>query len=169
VTMYFTPRRYPYRALDSDQRDVIVAGAGPVGLSTALGLARRGVQVTLLEQHSSVCFGSRAICLSRHSLEVLDRLGVGGAITRQAVPWYGGRSYLRDVEVLSFDMPQARTHQPTADLRDPRPETPAWLMAPGDCLTARTREARHDARRHRRTAGFGPGRQPGGTAASALG
>jgi 3-(3-hydroxy-phenyl)propionate hydroxylase len=116
--MYFTPRRYPYRALDSDQRDVIVAGAGPVGLATALGLARRGVRVTLLEQDDSVCFGSRAICLSRHSLEVLDRLGVGGEITSRAVPWYGGRSYLRDVEVLSFSMPHADSdpHPPMVNI-----------------------------------------------------
>jgi 3-(3-hydroxy-phenyl)propionate hydroxylase len=105
--MYFTPRRYPYRVLDSAERAVIVAGAGPVGLAVALGLARRGIKVTLLEAGDSVCFGSRAICLSRHSLEVLDRLGAGPAITRQALPWMTGRSYFRDVEVLTFEMPHS--------------------------------------------------------------
>src|SRR5215469_8730923 len=103
--MYFTPRRYPYRPLDSTHHGVLVAGAGPVGLATALGLARRGIKVTLLEERDSVCFGSRAICLSRHSLEVLDRLGAGRTISDQSLAWTTGRSYHRDVEVLTFDMP----------------------------------------------------------------
>lgn len=67
--MYFTPRRYPYRPLDSTDHEVLVAGAGPVGLAAALGLARRGSKVTLLEEGDSVCYGSRAICLSRHDCQ----------------------------------------------------------------------------------------------------
>jgi 3-(3-hydroxy-phenyl)propionate hydroxylase len=116
--MYFTPRRYKYRALDSDEHDVIVTGAGPVGLATALGLARRGVRVTLLEAGNSASYGSRAICLSRHSLEVLDRLGVGEAVSHQALPWTTGRSYYRDVEVLEFDMPYtaADPHPPMVNI-----------------------------------------------------
>jgi 3-(3-hydroxy-phenyl)propionate hydroxylase len=116
--MYFTPRRYKYRALDSDEHDVIVTGAGPVGLATALGLARRGVRVTLLEAGNSASYGSRAICLSRHSLEVLDRLGVGEAVSRQALPWTTGRSYYRDIEVLEFDMPYsaADPHPPMVNI-----------------------------------------------------
>jgi 3-(3-hydroxy-phenyl)propionate hydroxylase len=105
--MYFTPRRYPYRGLDSAEHEVIVAGAGPVGLAVALGLARRGIKVTVLEAGNSVGFGSRAICLSRHTLEVLDRLGVGEAVAGRALPWTTGRSYFRDVEVLEFHMPHA--------------------------------------------------------------
>lgn len=105
--MYFSPRRYPYRQLDSADHEVVVAGAGPVGLAAALGLGRRGVRVTVLEAGDSVSFGSRAICLSRHSLEVLDRLGVGAAISAQALPWTTGRSFFRDVEVLEFQMPCA--------------------------------------------------------------
>ena len=105
--MYFTPRRYPYRVLDSAEHEVIVVGAGPVGLAVALGLAQRGVRVTLLEATDAVSFGSRAICLSRHTLEVLDRLGLGQAIAGQALPWTTGRSYFRDIEVLEFHMPHS--------------------------------------------------------------
>jgi 3-(3-hydroxy-phenyl)propionate hydroxylase len=116
--MYFTPRRYPYRPLDSLDHEVVVAGAGPVGLAAALGLARRGIKVILLEEGDSVCYGSRAICLSRHSLEVLDRLGVGDIVCGQALPWTTGRSYFRDVEVLAFDMPHAEgdPHPPMVNI-----------------------------------------------------
>ena len=82
-------------------------GAGPVGLAIALGLARRGVAVTVVEADVSVSLGSRAICVSRHSLEILDRLGAGSAVVCEALPWIGGRSYFREQEILSFRMPES--------------------------------------------------------------
>ena len=84
---------------------VVVVGAGPVGMAVALGLAQRGIAVTVLEAATQVSFGSRAICVSRHSLEVADRLGFGEELSRLALPWVGGRSFYRDVEVLRFLMP----------------------------------------------------------------
>ena len=87
-------------------RAVAVVGAGPVGLATALGLARRGVAVTVVEAGDGVSHGSRAICISRHSLEILDRLGAGDAVQQEALPWIGGRSYFREHEILSFRMPE---------------------------------------------------------------
>ena len=50
---------------------VVVVGGGPVGYSTALGLANHGVPVVLIEADDSVCSGSRAICISRRSLEIV--------------------------------------------------------------------------------------------------
>jgi 3-(3-hydroxy-phenyl)propionate hydroxylase len=116
MAAYPRPRAYPAsvpptsepptcEAATSEPLAAVVVGAGPVGLATALGLARRGVPVSVLEAGRSVSFGSRAICVSRHSLEILDRLGVGGAVTEAALPWTGGRTYYRDDEVLAFEMP----------------------------------------------------------------
>jgi 3-(3-hydroxy-phenyl)propionate hydroxylase len=84
---------------------VVVIGAGPVGMAVALGLAQRGIAVTVLEAANQVSFGSRAICVSRHSLEVADRLGFGEALSEIVLPWDGGRSFDRDEEVLHFRMP----------------------------------------------------------------
>lgn len=84
---------------------VVVVGAGPVGMAVALGLAQRGISVTLLEAATQVSFGSRAICISRHSLEVADRLGFGDRLADLAVDWVGGRSFYRDREVMRFQMP----------------------------------------------------------------
>ena len=83
---------------------VVIVGAGPVGMGVALGLAQRGIAVTILEAADQVSFGSRAICVSRHSLEVADRLGFGDELEDIVLPWVGGRSYYRDQEVLHFRM-----------------------------------------------------------------
>jgi len=55
---------------------VIVAGAGPVGMTAALLLARGGVQVTVLEAGASLAGESRASTFHPPSLEMLDELGV---------------------------------------------------------------------------------------------
>ena len=59
----------------------------------------------LIEADDTVCFGSRAICISRRSLEIIERLGALPAFLETGLPWTGGRSFYRDAEVLHFEMP----------------------------------------------------------------
>ena len=100
------------------RRPVVVVGGGPVGYCTALGLANHGVPVVLLEADDSVCFGSRAICISRRSLEIITRLGAAEGFLKQGLPWTGGRSFYRDDEVLNFKMPmdENQKHPPMINL-----------------------------------------------------
>lgn len=84
---------------------VLVAGGGPVGLATALTLAQRGIRVLVVEADSTVCAGSRAICLSRRTLEILDCLGALKAFQDKGLPWTRGRSFHGSEEVLRFTMP----------------------------------------------------------------
>lgn len=107
---YPRPISYPAARFESSPPDaaplpVVVVGAGPVGMITALALAARGVPVTIVEALDAVSFGSRAICISRHSLEVAERLGFAADVEQVALPWVGGRTYFRDHEVLNFTMP----------------------------------------------------------------
>jgi len=107
----FTARQHPallpalQDGRDPVRHPVVVVGGGPVGWCTALGLARHGVPVLLLEADDSVCFGSRAICISRRSLQIMQRLGALDGFLKIGLPWTGGRSYYRDAEVLHFTMP----------------------------------------------------------------
>ncbi|WP_433408429.1 FAD-dependent monooxygenase [Saccharomonospora azurea] len=114
MSTYYQPRKYPASDVpamsDGDAAlPVVVVGAGPVGMAVALGLANRGVPVTVLEAADQVSFGSRAICISRHSLEVAERLGFGAELEKIALPWIGGRSFYRDREVLRFEMPHSES------------------------------------------------------------
>jgi 3-(3-hydroxy-phenyl)propionate hydroxylase len=84
---------------------VLIAGGGPVGLTLAALLARQGVDSLVVEADAGYCTGSRAICISRRSQEILAAAGAGAALAAKALPWTGGRSYWRDTEVLHFRMP----------------------------------------------------------------
>ena len=83
---------------------VVIVGAGPIGLALALDLASHGVRATVLDDNDVVSTGSRAICWSKRSLEILDRLGVADRALEKGVGWKVGRTYHRDREVFAFDL-----------------------------------------------------------------
>ncbi|MEV4059428.1 FAD-dependent monooxygenase [Nonomuraea dietziae] len=87
---------------------VVIAGAGPVGLATALLLARWRVPTVLLEAAAQrACPGSKAICFQRDVLDILDRVGVAGAMVAEGVTWTTGRTYFREHELYSVTFPEA--------------------------------------------------------------
>ncbi|MBS0374156.1 MAG: FAD-dependent oxidoreductase [Proteobacteria bacterium] len=103
-------RRYPYRRpaeLDgaaAARRPVLIVGAGPVGLAAAIDLAQHGIPVVLVDDNDVVSVGSRAICWSKRSLEILDRLGLGARMIEKGVTWQVGRVYHGERELYRFDL-----------------------------------------------------------------
>lgn len=84
---------------------VVIVGAGPVGLVAALALARYGVRSIVVEKKSTFNDGSRAICISRSSFQIFDRLGIAAPFLNKALGWTTGRSYFRGRQFLEFQMP----------------------------------------------------------------
>ncbi|ABD86458.1 FAD-dependent oxidoreductase [Rhodopseudomonas palustris] len=104
------------RHCDQDRRDparhrVVVVGAGPVGLSLSIDLAQRGHSVVLLDDADRIGDGSRAICFSKRSLELWDRLGVADRMLAKGVIWQVGKIFLRDAMVYRFDLLPEQGHK----------------------------------------------------------
>jgi 2-polyprenyl-6-methoxyphenol hydroxylase-like FAD-dependent oxidoreductase len=65
------------------ETEVLVVGAGPVGMFAALSLAERGVAVTLIDESWRATARSYALALHPHSLELLDGAGLMDELTDQ--------------------------------------------------------------------------------------
>ena len=80
---------------------VAIVGAGPVGLSAALCLARRGIPTVILEANPQADRrGSRAIRWARPVLQVLSRLGCAAPLLEEGVSWSRERVLLGDEELF---------------------------------------------------------------------
>ena len=88
--------------------DVAIVGGGPVGLSLALDLAQRGVRTVVLQSSNTLSEGSRALCWSKRTLEILDRFGVAQPIAARGFTWSTGRVFAGDREVYHFDLQPER-------------------------------------------------------------
>ncbi len=95
----------------SDDAPVVVVGAGPVGLCAAIDCALHGLPVVVVDEDNTVSVGSRGVCYAKRTLEILDRLGVGGAVCAQGVSWNVGRTFFRDDEVYRFNLVPEPDHQ----------------------------------------------------------
>lgn len=69
------------------EMSVIIAGAGPTGLTLALDLARRGIPFRLMDAAREPSQGSRGKGIQPRTLEIFDDLGVVESILRSGVPY----------------------------------------------------------------------------------
>ncbi len=111
---------YPYkRSADQDavtpvRHPVIIIGAGPIGLTLAADLALKNIPAIVLDDNDKVSFGSRAVCISKRALEILDRLGCGTRCVDRGVTWGTGKVLFHDREVFRFDLLPEAGHRRSA-------------------------------------------------------
>jgi 3-(3-hydroxy-phenyl)propionate hydroxylase len=92
---------------------VVVIGAGPVGLVSAIDLARQGIPVVVVDDDDMLSVGSRAICFAKRTLDILDRIGCGQRMVDKGVGWNRGKVFLRDEAIYEFDLlPEAGHARP---------------------------------------------------------
>lgn len=94
------------RAGETETVPILIVGAGPIGLAMALDLGRRGRRVVVLNALPFIPRGSKAICFSKRSLEIYDRLGVGDRLLEKGVVWEKGKVFWRGdpAPVYEFDL-----------------------------------------------------------------
>ncbi|WP_263972360.1 FAD-dependent monooxygenase [Spongiactinospora rosea] len=103
----------------------MIAGAGPVGLVTALLLARWGVPTLVADaRERRAGTGSRAICFQGDVLDVLERAGCAREMVAEGVTWTTGRTYYREHELFTVSFPGYRGegHPPWINISQDRVE-----------------------------------------------
>ncbi len=85
---------------------IVIVGGGPVGMTLALDLGRRGHEIVILNQYDFIADGSKAICFSKRTLDIWNRLGVGRAMVEKGVSWNVGKVFrgARKEPIFQFDM-----------------------------------------------------------------
>lgn len=103
----FEPRRATELAGGGARARVAIVGAGPIGMTAALTLAKHGVPSVLLDNKSTFNDGSRAICIARQSMNILRQIGAVAPFEKHALGWTHGTSYYRGHDILRFSMPHS--------------------------------------------------------------
>ena len=130
----------PGLSVPEPRKRVVIVGAGPVGLAAAIELAEFGVSSVVLESRDRIALGSRAICWSKRSIEIFDRLGIGERAVEKGVVWKVGRTYHRDRELFSFDLLPEEGHKRPAFINLQQYYVEAYLLDRAmelDCIDLR--------------------------------
>ncbi|HTQ19952.1 FAD-dependent monooxygenase [Mycobacterium sp.] len=96
---------------------VLITGAGPTGLTLAIELARRGIDVRVVDKAERFAIGSRADGLQPRTLEVFEDLGVLDRIFAAGMGAPVMRIY--DGDAVVWEQQMARPEPPQADVPYP--------------------------------------------------
>ena len=123
---------------DTARPDVLIVGAGPVGLSTALQLGRAGARVRLLERYAGPSDQPRAHVVNARTMELFRSWGIAEQVRGDGLPpdlacSFGWVTEIGGEEFATIDYIDARTAERYS------PET--LCSCPQDLVEARLRTA----------------------------
>ncbi|SNZ07622.1 FAD-dependent monooxygenase [Cohaesibacter gelatinilyticus] len=150
-SLYF---QYPkFEAPEPEAREgkqattVAIVGAGPVGMTAALALAREGIASILFDNKDTFNDGSRAICIARPSYYILESLGIADPFVEKSLGWTKGRSFYRGKQILEFEMPDSsdEKYRPMYNLQQQYIEQYLWeVIAENDLIETRWQSSLED-------------------------
>jgi len=108
---YFNYKIYPFRkapefaATNKQPYPVVIVGAGPIGLVLAIQLRKHGISCVLIDWKAQVSGGSRAVALTKRTMEIIEQSNVATCFLEKAITWREGRSFYRNRVVHHLRLP----------------------------------------------------------------
>jgi len=94
--------------------EVLVVGAGPVGLTMAAELARYGVGVRIVDKAAERTGKSKALVLWSRTLELMDRMGCGASFVEAGVKVHAANIIAGGSRIAHIDLGALETAHPYA-------------------------------------------------------
>jgi 2-polyprenyl-6-methoxyphenol hydroxylase-like FAD-dependent oxidoreductase len=93
-----------------ERTEVLVVGAGPVGLLTAILLAEEGIETRIIDREQRTTVRSYACALHSRTLKLLERMGLAGAILERGrriekIAFFDGLSRRAEVKLSELGGP----------------------------------------------------------------
>ncbi len=110
----------------SQEKPVLVVGAGPTGLMVACELQRHGVACRLIDKAPVPGDKSRALVLHARTLEILEGMGIVQRFLERGCPAYGASLYHQGERIVHLDMSELDSPFPFS-LMIPQTETERLL------------------------------------------
>jgi 2-polyprenyl-6-methoxyphenol hydroxylase-like FAD-dependent oxidoreductase len=98
----------------SQVTDVVIVGAGPVGLVSACDLARHGITVRIIDKLEQPTAESRAIAIQARSLDMFDRIGIVDDLIATGVKSTGMNMYASGKKVVRLPIDVVESSFPYA-------------------------------------------------------
>ncbi len=90
----------------ANQNDVIIVGAGPVGLATACTLSEAGLNIIILDKKTDATKTSNALLLNMRTLQLLESLGLSEQFIAAGKKLRGAALYSKQKKIAQINVPE---------------------------------------------------------------